>query len=157
LWGRLVPGPTGEKTANLTVDVSIERRVGWSSDGGGRAIRVQMGTGRGRGPGFEYNRVMIGTIRHLGRSRDHSDTQYAVFIAAGGGAHIVAAGDLSGTLVGGGRSPSEGTRPSLFGGLGADGWVFGSRRATLRGEYQLFSIGRRIYGSLGIGVQFHFR
>ena len=156
LWGRLALGPRDEKTANLALDAGVERRINRSREGG-TALRVQMGWGRGRGPGFEYDRVMIGVLHDLWRSRDYSGLEYAVYIAGGGGAHVVTpVTNLSTDLVRAGRSPSHGTRPSAFGAIGADGWVFGTRRATLRGEYQLFSIGHRIYGSMSLGVQLHF-
>jgi hypothetical protein len=156
LWGRLPPVPSNDQTANLALDVSVERRISRSTEGG-RAIRVQMGWGRGRGPGFEYDRVMIGWLRHLWRSRDHSGHEYAVYVAGGGGAHVVTpVTNLTRDLVrAGGRT--QAIRPSAFGSIGADGWVFGTPRAALRGEYQLYSVGRRIYGSMSLGVQLHFR
>jgi hypothetical protein len=157
LWGRLALGPSDEKTANPAVDVSVERRISRSNDRG-RAIRVQMGWGRGVGPGFEYTRVMIGTLRHLSSSRDHSGLEYTVYLAAGGGAHVVTpVANATAGLVIARRSRSQGTRPSAFGSIGADAWVFGTRRAALRGEYQFYSVGRRIYGSMNLGVQLHFR
>ena len=157
LWGRLAVGPPDEKTANLALDASVERRVNQFPDGGGVAIRVQLGWGRGRGPGFEYDRAMIGVLHYLWRSRDYSGLEYAVYIAGGVGAHAVTpVTNLTTDLVRAGRPPSQGTRPSAFAAMGADGWVFGTRRAALRGEYQLYSVGRHIYGSMSLGVQLHF-
>lgn len=156
LWGRLGVGPTDDKTANVTLDASVERRINASRQGG-TAVRAQVGWGRGRGSGFKYERGMIGVLHDLWRSRDYSGLEYAVYIASGGGVHVVTpAANLSGAFVKEGRSPSQGTRPSAFGAIGADGWVFGTRRATLRGEYQLYSVGRRIYGSMNLGLQLRF-
>ena len=154
LWGRLAAGPSDNKTANVALDASIERRISRTSEGG-RAIRVQMGWGQGNGPGFEYTRVMIGSVRHLWRSRDHSGLEYAVYVAGGGGVYRVMRMNVESDLAD--RSQSRGNRPSAFAAIGADGWVFGNGGATLRGEYQLFSVGRRIYGAMGLGVQLHFR
>lgn len=155
MWGRLAVGPLDERTANLALDASVERRINRSREGG-TAVRVQVGWGRGRGPGFEYDRLMIGVLHDLWRSRDYSGLEYAVYIAGGGGAHSVTPANLSAGLVRAGRSPSQGTQPSVFGAIGADGWVFGTRRAALRGEYQLYSIGSQIYGSMSLGVQLDF-
>jgi hypothetical protein len=156
LWGRLAQRPLDEKTANLALDASVERRINGFPDGGG-AIRVQLGWGRGRGPGFEYDRAMIGVLHYLWRSRDYSGLEYAVYIAGGGGAHAVTpVTNLTTDLVRAGRPPSQGTQPSGFAAVGADGWVFGKRRAALRGEFQLYSVGRHIYGSMSLGVQLHF-
>ena len=154
LWGRFAVGPSDNKTANVALDASVERQISATREGG-RAIRVQMGWGQANGPGFEYTRVMIGSVRHLWRSRDYSGLEYAVYVAGGGGVHRVipmirTESDRAD------HSHSEGNWPSAFGAIGADGWVFGNRGATLRGEYQVYSVGRRIYGAMSLGLQLHF-
>jgi hypothetical protein len=139
LWDR-VPTASGDGRHNGTsFDVSVERRLGRSSQA--PAFRAQFGKGRGEGaggPGFDYRRVMVGGTLPL-TSASQRPTVYA---AAGVGAYAVTS-----PLV-------RKMKPSLHGGLGLD-VALGSSPASIGAEIQVHSIGGAVYGTTSLGIRLH--
>jgi hypothetical protein len=132
-----------ERRVGVAFDATVEHRIGPSRGAGDRAVRLQVGTGRGDeygGPGFDFTRVTLGVVRQLGGGHP----PFTIQVAAGGGAYALSSRD--------GRR----TRPSVFGAVGWDAKL-GTGAASLHAEAQLLTIGSGLYGSVSVGLQAHLR
>ena len=152
----------GHTHADAGLDASVERRVRRVGKRDVLGIRVQVarGTGNGHEDGFAYTRLLAGLIRHacLKEHECYGNEGYAVYFVGGGGFYLLTRSDADRAILTGGASLREAqlAKPSVFGGIGVDR-TLGTRRATLRTELRVYSIGSDVQAAVAVGVQLHLR